>query len=367
MTLRVMVVTGTRAEFGLLERTIDAIREHDGLELVLVAAGAHLIGDRPTIGDVRARFPVDAEIVLQIDGAIGRAADAAALGRGVAGFAETIERVRPDWLLVLGDRIEAFAAASAASVGGVAVAHIHGGDRAEGVADDAMRHAITKLSHLHLAATEASAARLERLGERSDAIHVVGSPAVDGVDASAPLSDDRYRDLGSPRAVLLHHGSGLEPHVEDRWIAAAIEGLRGRGPVLAIRPNSDPGSDRVDAALAASDGLSIHPGLVREDFLGLLRRVEVLVGNSSAGLIEAAIVGCPAVNLGPRQSGRERCANVFDVANPDPDEIADAIRRAVEVERRVDHPYGAPGVALRIATLLVEARGGIDLRKRITY
>ncbi len=367
MTMRVMVVTGTRAEFGLLTSTIEAIRSHRDLELLLVAAGAHLIGDAPTIQEVRRRFEVHAEVPLQTPGETGRIADAAAVGRGVAGFTATIDRLRPDFVLVLGDRIEAFAAASAASVGGLAVAHIHGGDRAEGVADEAMRHAITKLAHLHLPATASSAARIERMGERPDAIHVVGSPAVDGLGALRPLGDAGFRDLGSPRALLLHHGAGLEPAMEDRWIEAALAGLREVAPVLAIRPNRDPGSDRIDAALAEAEGVSVHPGLVRDDFVGLLRRVEVLVGNSSAGLIEAAVVGCPAVNLGPRQGGRERCANVVDVEVPDPDAIVRGIRRALEVERGFDHPYGEEGVGERIASILADARGGIDLRKRIAY
>lgn len=367
MTMRVMVVTGTRAEFGLLISTIEAIRSHPDLELVLVAAGAHLIGDTPTIQEIRGRFEVDAEVPLQISGETGRIADAAALGRGVSEFAATIDRLRPDLVLVLGDRIEAFAAASAASVGGLPVAHIHGGDRAEGVADEAMRHAITKLAHLHLPATMSSAARIERMGERPDAIHVVGSPAVDGIAALRPLDDVRFRSLGSPRAILLHHGSGLEPAIEDRWIEAALAGLREVAPVLAIRPNRDPGSDRVDAALAGAEGISVHPGLTREEFLGLLHRIQVLVGNSSAGLIEAAVVGCPVVNLGPRQGGRERCANVVDVAVPDPDAIVRGIRRALELERRFDHPYGEEGVGGRIASILADARDGIDLRKRIVY
>ena len=127
MTERVLVVTGTRAEFGLLRTTIDAIDRHPDLELRLVVGGAHFLGDPPTVEEVRRDFAVDAEVPMQVAGEIGRLADARALGRGVSGFAAVFERLHPDWVVVLGDRIEAFAAASAASVSGIAVAHIHGG------------------------------------------------------------------------------------------------------------------------------------------------------------------------------------------------------------------------------------------------
>src|SRR5205814_7191599 len=117
-----------------------------------------------------------------------------ATGRGIAGFARVFEEIRPDWVVVLGDRIEAFAAASAASIGGWALAHIHGGDRAEGIADEAMRHAITKLAHLHLAATPQSGERIARMGERPAHVHVVGSPALDELGSIPALPEARYAD-----------------------------------------------------------------------------------------------------------------------------------------------------------------------------
>ena len=367
MIERVLVVTGTRAEFGLLRTTIDAIDRHPDLELRLVAGGAHLLGDPPTIEEVRRRFTVDAEVPMQIVGEIGRSADARALGRGVSGFAAVFDRLQPDWIVVLGDRIEAFAAASAASVAGIALAHIHGGDCAEGVADEAMRHATTKLAHVHFAATETSATRIARMGEEEASIHVVGSPAVDGIDAVPALAESRYRNLGSPRVLLLHHGAGLEAAEEDRWIDSVISGLREFSSVLAIRPNRDPGSERIEAALARADSIVVSDGLERDEFIGLLRRIDVLVGNSSAALIEGAVIGCPAVNLGPRQGGRERCGNVVDVLRPDPTAVRDAIRRAMAVECPADHPYGGGGVGERIASILARGRDRIVIRKRIAY
>jgi len=152
---RVMVVTGSRAEFGLLEPVMHAVRGHAALDLVVVVAGSHLVAPGLTWRDVEAAgFAIVARVPMQAEGVSGRLADAAAVGRGVSGLARVYETERPEWVVVLGDRIEAFAAAAAASIAGIAVAHLHGGDRAEGIADEALRHAITKLAHLHLAATD---------------------------------------------------------------------------------------------------------------------------------------------------------------------------------------------------------------------
>ncbi|MBC7773036.1 MAG: UDP-N-acetylglucosamine 2-epimerase, partial [Pyrinomonadaceae bacterium] len=198
--LRIAVVTGSRAEFGLLAPVMRAIRGHPMLELLTVAAGSHYMPPAFTHRDVEAEFVVDASVPMQDaddartgagggNGGRGRAADALSLGRGVCGFAAAFDRLMPAWVVVLGDRIEAFAAASAAAIAGIRVAHIHGGDRAEGIADESMRHAITKLAHLHFTATAESALRVLRMGEPSETIHVVGSPAIDGIGDIAPMSD----------------------------------------------------------------------------------------------------------------------------------------------------------------------------------
>lgn len=352
MKRRIAVVTGTRAEFGLLRSTIDAVAAHPRLELQVVAGGAHLLPPARTIDEVREAVEVAAVVEMQRAGERGREADASALGRGVVGFAETFAALTPDIVLVLGDRIEAFAAASAASVGGTALAHVHGGDRAEGVADEAMRHAISDLADLHFAATVESAQRLKRMGQRPESVLRVGSPAVDGLERIEPLDDAAFRALGGPRTLVLHHGCGLPPAEEDAWIESVLAAATDAGSCLVVRPNQDPGSDRVERALAGFEGrtnVRLVDHLPRPTFVGLLGRVRALVGNSSAGLIEAAIVGCPVVNVGPRQAGRERSANVKDVHRPDVRAIAAAIRTAETADRTPRHPFGEPGVGSRIA------------------
>ena len=369
MTRRVLVVTGTRAEFGLLRSTMAAVRSHPDLDLIVVAAGAHLLPPARTVEEVRAEFDISAEVSMQVDGEIGRTADSISLGRGVSGCAEAFARLQPDFVVVLGDRIEAFAAASAASVGGIPVAHLHGGDRAEGVADEAMRHAISQLADLHLAATETSGERLRRMGQDPSMIHVVGSPAVDDLDAFPALEEDLYRELGSPRTMVLHHGCGSDSERETREAAAVLDAAIEHGNTLVLDPNHDPGRDLIRTQIrtrANSGRLESVTHLPRPVFVGMLRRIDALVGNSSAGLIEAAVVGCPAVNVGARQGGRERPGSVIDVDPPSKNRVLEAIRLAATSGRRVEHPYGKPGVGGRIASLLAEQTIPVP-KKRLAY
>ena len=369
MNRRVLVVTGSRAEFGLLRSTMEAIDSHPDLDLLVVAAGSHLLPPARTIDEVRVAFEVSAEVPMQVDGLSGREADSASLGRGVSGCAAVFARLRPDFVVVLGDRIEAFAAASAASIAGIPLAHLHGGDRAEGVADEAMRHAISQLADLHFPATGTSGTRLQRMGLDPSMIHVVGSPALDGLDAHPPLEDDVLQELGGPRTVVLHHGCGLAAEREERDAAAVLDAALEHGGALVLEPNHDPGSDVVRAQIADRSGagnLKSCPHLPRPVFIGLLRRIDALVGNSSAGLIEAAVVGCPAVNVGPRQGGRERPESVIDVDPPSKERVLEAIRLAAGRTCGFDHPYGQPGVGGRIASILAGQPSSMP-RKRLAY
>jgi UDP-hydrolysing UDP-N-acetyl-D-glucosamine 2-epimerase len=376
---RVAVVTGTRAEFGLLKPVMHAVQAHTGLELLCIAAGSHLIQPAETFREVKAVFPIADSIPMQVAGRTGRAEDAESLGRGIGRFARSFDRLRPDWVVVLGDRIEAFAAAASASVSGIAVAHIHGGDRAEGIADEAMRHAITKLAHLHLAATEQSADRIRRMGERPERVFNVGSPAIDGLASVPPLGDDAWGALGRPSAVLLMHPIGRTDEQEEHAAALVLSSLRAHaGAVLALHPNHDPGREGILRALRGvegSHGVHIAAHLPRERFIALLKRLAaspsgLLAGNSSAGLIEAAALRLPALDIGRRQSGRERPGNVVHVERESPDRLAAGLREAGEIDRgAVQHPYGDGRAGERIAGLLaaVDPLDGGLLRKRCVY
>lgn len=373
--LRVCVATGTRAEFGLLRPVMRAVQARPDLELSVIAMGAHLLEPAATWKEVEREFPISAMVSMQRAGAErglpDRLEDALAAGRGIAALAGVYAELKPDWVVVLGDRIEAFAAASAASIGGIGVAHLHGGDRAEGVADEAMRHAITKLAHLHFAATEQSAARIVRLGERPEDVLVVGSPAIDGLRDLPMMSEREFDELGAPEAVVLLHPIGRSDEDERRATAATLEALSGMR-LLALAPNHDPGRNGVMAALRDA-GVRLVDHLERARFVGLLRRLAerggALVGNSSAGLIEAAALSpaVPVVNVGDRQAGRERAGNVID-APEEARAIREAVRRVrATVRGAVAHPYGTGRTGERVAAALAAGGPGARLRKRCTH
>jgi len=356
---RIAVITGCRADFGLLRPVMRAIVADNDLTLQTIVTGLHLLPEMNTRHEVAEEFDIAAEVVMQDQSKTGRAADTAALGRGIIGLSTAFEHLNSAVVLVLGDRIEAFAAAAAGSIGGRLVAHLHGGDRAEGVADEAMRHAITKLAHVHFPATAQSAERLKRMGEREDSIHLVGSPAIDDLASFGPLSDaqlaSHHLDPARPFAVVLHHPTGLDDAAEFAAMSAILSATDAafEGNFAVGAANHDPGRAGV---LRALGDRRVLPHLAREQFIGLLRRAAMLIGNSSAGLIEAAALGLPVVNIGPRQAGRERGGNVIDVHEPTAASIAAAINEAFTRPRTLNHPYGDGQTAQRIADVLAALR-----------
>ena len=382
---RVLVVTGSRAEFGLLRPVMDAIRKHRSLELRLCVAGEHLLGPAHTWREVAKDYRIDAKVHMQRARDRGRLDHAAATGRGLAGFAATYKKIWPDWVVVLGDRIEAFAAASAASIAGIAVCHIHGGDRAEGIADEAMRHAITKLSHLHCAATDLSAKRIVQMGERKEHVHVTGSPAIDGLHTIKPMNDSDAHKLGDPCVVMLLHPSGQDKLIEHNAAVLASCYATALGPILMLAPNSDPDREIIIKQWSfmerVNDATSLSH-LPRVQFLALLKRLAsrdrgALLGNSSAGLLECAAIGLPVIDLGPRQAGRERAENVLWMS--DQTLFSPAFHRSVtKIQRHVarvhrsavvNHPFGDGRAGKRIAALLarIDPLATSIRRKRNSY
>jgi UDP-hydrolysing UDP-N-acetyl-D-glucosamine 2-epimerase len=363
-TKRVLFLTGSRAEFGLLRPILAACDESDAIEPLLAVGGSHLVGSNPTINEIRAEREIDALVPMQVDGRCSRLDDARSLARGIEGCTDAIARLDPDLVLVLGDRIEVFAAASAASVAGVRLAHVHGGDVASGVADEAMRHAITKLAHIHFPATEASASRIRLMGERPDSITIAGSPAVDGLDAMPPLSEDRWKKLGAPRFAVMLHGTGGEPVDEFAGASSVLDAVSRRGPTVVFKPNLDAGRVAIMDAIRRS-GLFMIDHLERPAFVGLLKRLDALVGNSSAGLIECAALGVPSVDVGDRQAGRERPHTTLHVESFTGRELDGALDEVRSVASRGrDHRFGdgtaGERIARRIATLDLDS---VPLRK----
>jgi UDP-hydrolysing UDP-N-acetyl-D-glucosamine 2-epimerase len=365
---KIMIVTGTRAEFGLLRPVMYAVHAQANCELRVVVAGSHLVQPAVTFREVKAEFGIADTIPMQTAGQVGRLADVESLGKGISRFGRSLEMNDPDCVVVLGDRIEAFAAASAASIGGYPVAHIHGGDRAEGVADEAMRHAMTKLAHIHFPATQTSAERIIKMGEDPARVHVVGSPAIDGLDEIPAMGDGAFGELGSPEVVALMHPIGREDKAEQAAMDLVFKAFADKR-VLVLHPNLDPGRRGIMNAIeSAPIDVLVCPQLMRGQFVGLLKRIGAaggqaggaLVGNSSAGLIEAAAIGCPSVDIGDRQAGRERC----DGWTMHADEEVESIRRAFEAITdpgcaRSAHSYGDGHSGEGIAAIL----GSVDWRE----
>jgi UDP-hydrolysing UDP-N-acetyl-D-glucosamine 2-epimerase len=349
---QIAVITGSRAEFGLLKPVMCAIDAHPHLQLRTLVTGTHLTTDSHLDLD-QAGLTIDAKASMQAVGATGRGADTAALGRGIEGIGQTLEQWQPDCVLVLGDRIEAFAGACAASVGGFALAHVHGGDRAEGVADEAMRHAITKLAHLHFPATAASRRRIQRMGEARDSIFPVGSPAIDGIK-DIPAAED------PPAMIVMQHPIGAARDQERQWMAQTLAATRGHNPMV-MMPNHDPGREGIVDAIEQA-GVEAVTHLPRAQFIARLKGTGMLVGNSSAGLIEAAALKRPCVNVGPRQNGREKPPNVVDVIYGQ-DAVSNGIEQAQTLDlRRMRQPYGRGEAGARIA----EHLAAIDFKQMTT-
>lgn len=376
----VAVVTGSRAEFGLLEPVMRAIAAHDELRLRTIVAGSHLLDPAQTWRDVEAAgFAIDRRVEMQRAGEVGRLSDAAATGRGIEGIARACAELSPDWVLALGDRVEAFAAAAASCIGGIAFAHMHGGDRAEGIADESMRHAASKLAHLHFAATDESAVRLVRMGEGAARVHIVGSPAIDGLADASALDDAAAKELGDPEAAVLLHPAGL-PEEQERATAHALASAIQRAGIrraVVFAPNADAGRAWIDEELrraAGERGWAYVEHLPRRMFVGLLKRLAsrggLLLGNSSAALIEAAALGLRALNVGPRQAGRDRAGNVIDAVGRDPEEIVRAMAAARAIEaQEITNPYGDGTTGPRVASILAatDPHASSLLRKRNSY
>jgi UDP-hydrolysing UDP-N-acetyl-D-glucosamine 2-epimerase len=378
---KICFVTGTRAEFGLMRSTLRAIQGHPQLHLQLVVTGMHLDPKhgRSIAAIRREGWKINA-VVPWRSTANDPSATARATGEAVAGLARAFARFDPDIILVCGDRVEAFAAAAAGHVGQRVVAHVHGGDKAQGQVDDALRHAITKLAHLHFAATKQSAMRIKRLGEEPSRIHVVGAPGLDGI-LDEPLTLAEVRTLVPdvrPRffaLIVLHPDEPAEAinHQRASMLLRAAQRI-GYERLVIVAPNNDPGAPGIFRAwerAGKQQTVSVHRDLPRAAFLALLRDAAVLLGNSSAGIIEAASFGTPVVNVGPRQLGRERSGNVTDLPYSEA-----AIRKVLlklwnrGKSRRFTgrNVYGSGGAGTRIAAILGRAALDASLRKKlITY
>ncbi len=358
-TRKIIYLSGTRADFGLMKSTLQLLDPM--ADLSVAVTGMHLEpGFGHTIDDIRsAGLRICGELPVDVKTRTPESMSAG-VGECLIGMTALLQRERPDMLVLLGDRGEMLAGAIAALHLGIVCVHIHGGERS-GTVDEPVRHAISKLSHYHLVATEESRERLIRMGELPDKVHVTGAPGLDGLVESAGLSlDDCKKALSLPQAqafllVVFHPvvQQAMDAYTQTVQIFNALQkiGL----PVVWLEPNSDAGSADILRALTE---LGLPAGshrikhMDRALFSAAMKHCAVMVGNSSAGIIEAASLGTPVVNVGDRQKLRERNTNVKDAAT-DVASIHQAIENALSAGKvPCDNRYGDGHAGPRIASYL---------------
>lgn len=364
---RILVVTGSRADFGIWRSVLnEAKRRPAEVSPSLLVTAMHL-DERfgGTVDEVRKMsMPIAAEVPC-IPSGDSRGEMAGALGSAIIGMAPIIEQEHPDWLMLLGDRGEQLAAAIVGLHLGIAVAHLHGGERTMGAVDDTMRDMISRVSHLHFVATADAARRLTQMGEEAWRIHLVGAPGLDLLRDEAAGDINVLRDrfgLGLGRyLILLYHPETVGTRSAADDLAVVLRAVQRIGlPTLAIAPNADAGGRAMLEGLRTaehSDALRFAPSLSRSDYATLLKGAAALIGNSSSGLIEAPLLSIPAVNVGGRQRGRTKGDNVIDVA-VDEQAIATAIELAMS-DRFVSQlsgksPYGNGSTARHIVDILAD-------------
>lgn len=365
---RIAVVTGSRADYGLLRGILTRLKAADDVALSVMACGMHLV---PRFGETwRAieadGFPIAAKIDLSLDD--DRAETVArGTGIGVTGFAGTLPKLAPDILVVLGDRYEVLAAAVAATLLNIPIAHVHGGEITAGAFDDAIRHAVTKMACLHFVAAEPYRQRVIQMGEQPNLVFNVGAPGLDFAAVAPRLSRaDLFASLGisGPERFLLVtlHPTTTQPGADATNIAATLGALaevEDRSFIF-TGVNADPGYRAIDDAIKAfvatrGDRAHLFTSLGSERYWAALRLADAVVGNSSSGILEAPAVGVPTINIGDRQKGRLRAASIIDCPADSPAILA-SLRRIFEGRFRPDPalapPYGRGGASEAIARTL---------------
>lgn len=363
------VVTVARSDYGIYLPVLRKIQADTELRLQLIVSGQHLA---PEFGLTADAIEADgfeiAERVEMLLASDTPEAVAKSIGLGLIGFAQTYARSRPDILLVLGDRFEMYAAALAALPFKIPVAHIHGGELTEGAIDDALRHSMTKLSHLHFAATDEYARRIVQMGEESWRVVMSGAPSLDNLQAIklsgiSELEAKHGLKLSEPPLLVTFHPVTLEYEQTEQQVEELLAALQASEmPVLFTLPNADTGGRiimrMIREYVETHASAQMVDNLGTQSYFSLMAIAAAMVGNSSSGIIEAASFKLPVVNIGTRQKGRVRGSNVIDVGYRR-EEITEGIRKACDADFRASlsqliNPYGDGTAADKIIARLKE-------------
>jgi len=383
MARKICVVTGTRAEYGILKPVMKAIKKSPTLELSVIVTGMHLAQQFGyTVREIEEdSFRIDAKVDMLLDGDTGTAM-VKSIGNGIISIAQALDIIKPDIILILGDRIEPLAAAITGAYMNIPIAHIHGGDSAKAGLDEYARHAITKLAHIHFPATEKSAERIIKMGEDPSNVFVVGAPGLDTIlneklIEPTRLSETYNLNLSEPILLVVQHPVTTEVEDAPDQIRETLEAIvELKHQTVLIYPNADAGGRKMIEVIKKYEKyffITTFKSIPHKEYISLMKIASVMIGNSSSGIIETSSFGLPVVNIGSRQEGRQRAENVIDVGY-DKEEIKAAIKKALydedfkEEVKKCKNPYGDGKAGVKITDILSKIK--IDkklLQKRLTY
>ncbi|MEO2216582.1 UDP-N-acetylglucosamine 2-epimerase [Chromobacterium vaccinii] len=368
MNRKICIITGTRAEFGLLRWLMQEVQASSALQLQVVATGMHL---SPEFGLTykeieQAGFTIDAKIEMLVSADTATAVTKS-MGLGLISYADTYARLAPDLIVVLGDRFEIFAAAAAALIAGIPVAHLHGGETTEGAFDEAIRHSITKMSHLHFVAAEEYRHRVIQLGEQPERVFLVGGLGIDAIKRTALLTREELEKsidfkLAARNLMITFHPVTLDDQNSAQQMSellTALDELQDTNLIFTM-PNADTGgrelSSMVESFVATHKNARTYTSLGQLRYLSCLQYVDGVIGNSSSGLTEAPSMGIGTVNIGDRQKGRLSASSVIHCA-PTLDSIREAIAKLYDssyksILPQTVNPYGDGGASKKIADIL---------------
>ena len=382
MKRKIAVITGTRADYGILYYILKEIEKHEALNLKLIVCGMHLCPEYGmTINEIEQdgfEIADKFETILASDTGV---AMANSIGLSIISMSQCFDRIKPDLLLILGDRGEMLAAATTAIYMNIPVAHIHGGE-VTGTVDESVRHAITKLSHIHFPANEDSKQRILKLGEKEKNIFVVGAPGLDYIKKTQYISRkemlNKFNLEDDKIFLLTEHPVTTERDMVEWQIRETLDAVVELGyQTIVSYPNSDNGGREIIRIIEEYRAkylfLKVFRNLSQVEYLSFLDIAEVMIGNSSSGIIEAPSFKLPVVNIGSRQDGRLRACNVIDIPYGR-DSVIRGIKEAIYDEsfkkqlKNCTNPYGDGNASGRISQILSEVNLDRELiQKRITY
>jgi len=380
----IAVVTSTRADYNHLRLILKKIIESPSLTLSLLVTGTHLLESHGKSIEIinRDKIPIARVIEMYDENDTSKPALGRSIGKAVTNFTEALYEIKPDLLLVLGDRYEPFAAVIAASTLLIPIAHIHGGDNVlQGQIDEQVRHSITKFAHIHFPATEKSALRIKLLGEEDWRIFLVGSPSIDYIYQTTFLNKKEIceklgLDGNNDIIICIQHPYTIEPEKAGEQMSITLQVLKDLDlENVIIYPNNDPGYKLIINEInnfKRYPNFKIFKNLDYIDYYSLLKNGDLLIGNSSSGIIESPIFKLPVVNIGNRNRGRETTENVINVSH-DYKAIKNAVLRALsnefkELSKKIRNPYGDGTASEKIIKILEKLEINKKLLiKKLTY